>query len=99
VQLIKLLQTHIVPSDKQIEKLDSISDFYFDYYNKIENLWYDYNNDRLSDEDAQEKYYEIKSTEKEINKIVKDIIKSVNKSAANKADLETKSYLTRTFNV
>jgi hypothetical protein len=99
VQLMKLLQIHLIPSDKQIEKLDFITDFYFVYYNNIEKLWYDYNNNRISEEIAQEKYYEIKGTEKDVNKVIKEIIKSVNNTIRKKADFETIGYLNRTFKI
>ncbi|MFD2871440.1 hypothetical protein ACFS5N_03100 [Mucilaginibacter ximonensis] len=99
VQLLKLLQVHLIPSDKQIEKLDLISDFYFDYYNNIEKLWHDYENERITDEEAQEKYYQIKTSEKEVNKVIKEIIKSVNKKIKEKADVETSGYLVRNFNI
>lgn len=36
ISLLKLISPHIVPSDKQIDKLDEITDFYFDYFNKLE---------------------------------------------------------------
>ena len=32
ISLLKLISPHIVPSDKQIDKLDEITDFYFDYF-------------------------------------------------------------------
>lgn len=99
VQLLKLLQTHIIPSDKQIEKLDYVSDFYFEYYNNIEKLWYDYDKERISDEVAQDRYYTLKATEKDVNKVLKEIVKSVNKAIKNRADLETSGYLHRTFNI
>lgn len=98
ISLLKLISPHIIPSEKQIEKLDSITDFYFDYFNKLEQLWYDCYNDRLNDEDAQAKFYELKNTEREINKTINDIIKSTNNKIYKKTDIETRDYLRQIFN-
>ena len=38
ISLLKLISPHIIPSERQIEKLNSVTDFYFDYFNKIEQL-------------------------------------------------------------
>lgn len=98
ISLLKLLSPHIIPSEKQIDKLDEVADFYFDYFNKLEELWLDHYNYRLTDEVAQSKFYSLKSSEREINKIVNEIVKSTNKTMYRRADTETRNYLQRTFN-
>jgi len=97
ISLIKLLSPHIVPSDKQIDKLDYVTDFYFDYFNKLEQIWLDYYNNRITDEETQTLFYTLKGTEREISKTVNEIIKSTNKRIYKIADTETRNYLQRTF--
>ncbi len=98
ISLLKLLSPHIVPSDKQIDKLDIVTDFYFDYFNKLEQVWFDHHNNRITDKEAQAIFYNLKDTEKEINKIVNEIVKSTNKIILKKADTETRNYLQIIFN-
>ncbi len=98
ISLLKLLSPHIIPSDKQIDKLDNVTDFYFNYFNKLEQLWLDHYNYRLSDEQAQKKFYVLKNSEREISRTVNEIVKSTNKRIYTKADTETRDYLERTFN-
>lgn len=98
ISLLRLLQPHLIPSDKQIDKLDQVADFYFDYYNKLEPLWMDYYYSRISDTEAQAKFYKIKSSEKSINKTVTEIIKRTNKKVLKKTDIETRAYLKNNFN-
>jgi predicted metallo-beta-lactamase superfamily hydrolase len=98
ISLLKLLSPHIVPSEKQIDKLDQVTDFYFDYFNKLEIIWFDHFNYRLTDEQAQAKFYKLKDTERDINKTVNEIVKSTNSKIYQKADTETRNYLQRTFN-
>lgn len=98
ISLLRLLSPHIVPSDKQIDKLDKVVDFYFDFYNQLEILWFDHYNNRLTDEELQAKFYILKDTERETNKTVNEIVKGINKKIALKTDIETRSYLKNTFN-
>lgn len=98
IQLLRLLQPHFMPTERQLDKLDSVVDFYFDYYNKLEKLWFDYENDRKSEEDIQTQFYEIKDSEKPINKIINEIVKSTNKKIQQKCDNEVRAYLSTVFN-
>lgn len=98
ISLLKLLSPHLVPSEKQIDKLDQVADFYFDYYNKLEILWFDNYNERLTEESTQNKFFKLKKTEREINKMVNEIVKTPNKRILIKADTETRNYLHQTFN-
>jgi hypothetical protein len=99
ISLLKLLSPHIVPSEKQIDKLDQVTDFYFDYYNKMEQLWLNHYNYRLTDQEAQKQFYKLKDSERAINKVVNEIVKHTNKSILKKTDLEAINYFKRTFNV
>lgn len=98
LSLIKLLSPHFMPAERQIDKLDTVTDFYFNYLNQIEKLWLDHFNRRLTDEQTQEKFYTLKDTEREISKSVNELVKSVNKRMLAKARIETRAYLQRTFN-
>jgi hypothetical protein len=98
ISLLKLLSPHIVPSDKQIDRLDNVTDFYFDYFNKLEQIWLDHYNYRTTDEETQTLFYTLKDTERVISKTVNEIVKSTNKKIYKRADIETRNYLQRTFN-
>ena len=98
ISLIKLISPYIIPSDKQIEKLDDITDFYCNYFNKLEQLWYDFYNERVTENEAQNNFYELKNLERDINKTVNEIVKSTNKKIYKRADTETRNYLQINFN-
>lgn len=99
ISLLKLLSPHIVPSEKQIDKLDQVTDFYFNYYNKMEQLWLNHYNERMTDEEAQKQFYKLKDSERSINKVVNEIVKRTNRAILKKTDLEAINYFKRTFNV
>ncbi|MCB9056140.1 MAG: hypothetical protein H6549_09790 [Chitinophagales bacterium] len=98
ISLLKLLSPHLVPSEKQLDKLDNVIDFYCDYYNKVEQLWMNHYNGHLDDKQMQDAFYKLKATEGRINKIVNEIVKRTNKSILSKTEKETLNYLKRTFN-
>lgn len=98
ISLLRLLQPHLIPSDKQIDKLDQVADFYFEYYNKLEPLWLDLYYSRISATEAQAKFYKIKNSEKSINKTVTEIIRRTNKGVLKKTDSEARAYFKSNFN-
>ncbi len=98
ISLLKLLSPHLVPSEKQLDKLDQVIDFYCDYYNKMEQLWMNHYNLRLTDNEMQDAFYKLKDTERSINKTVNEIVKRTNKSILTKTEKEALNYFKRTFN-
>jgi hypothetical protein len=98
ISLLKLLSPHLVPSEKQLDKLDQVIDFYCDYYNKMEQLWMNHYNGHLTDKQMQDAFYDLKDTERSINKTVNEIVKRTNKSILAKTEKEALTYFKRTFN-
>ena len=82
VSLIRLLQPHLIMNDKQIGNLDNISKFYFNYYNKLEKLWYDSEYETVNFEKTKKLFFIIKASEQEINQIVNETLKSKPKDLA-----------------
>ena len=97
ISIAKLVQPHLLPSDKQIEKLDKVSDFYYDFYLKLEKLWFDSENDRINDTELLHEFQKLKQTEREINRIVNEIHKSTNKKLAKKSQIECDNFFQRAF--
>ena len=83
--------------EKQIMSLDDIHKFYFDYYNRLEKLWFDFESSRIDEAIAAEKFYELKNSEGGINSTVNEIIRSQPKEIVAKAKMHTESYLKIVF--
>jgi len=97
ISFCKLLAPHLIPSEKDIDKLDDVVDFYFDYYNSLECLWFDFEKDRITEEEMQKRFFELKNSEREVNKAINRLVKISNGSIRDRADTETLEYLQRTF--
>lgn len=98
ISLAKLIQPHLIPSDKQIEKLDKVSDFYYDFYLKLEKIWFDYESNRLNEVEVLEQFQTLKQTEREINRIVNEIHKSPNKKFTKLSKVECDTFFKKSFN-
>ncbi len=98
ISLAKLIQPHLIPSDKQIEKLDKVADFYFDFYLQLEKLWFDHEAGRITELEMQTQFHSLKQTEREINRVVNEVHKKPNKKVATKSKSECDLFFQRAFN-
>lgn len=87
-----------MPSEKQLGKLELVTDFYEEQYNKLEKLWFDSENGRKSEEEVLRKFYVLKDLEKPINKMVSEIIKTENERIRRLCEVEVREYLSNVFN-
>lgn len=98
ISLARLIQPHIIMTDKQLSNLDSIHKFYIDYYNKLERLWYDFEHDTLDIETVKNRFFEIKQLETDINQTINDTIRTKPKKLVNKAASYSNQYFKLSFN-
>lgn len=71
---------------------------YCDHFNKIENLWYEFERGSINETKAQKKFYIIMNEEKEMNRIVNEIIKNGNNKIQIKAEINSSNYFNNIFN-
>ncbi len=97
ISLIRLVQPHLIMTEKQISSLDVINKFYADYYNKLEKLWYDNEHQAIDLNKAKTSFFKIKETELTIDSMVNDIIRTKPKTLIKKAKINADLYFERTF--
>lgn len=98
ISLLRLLQPQLIMSESQIKDLDEIQRFYAGYYNKLEKLWYDFEANRLKEQDVTQIFFEIKQTEKDIDSKVAETIRSKPKHILKKSKVHSDQYFTNVFN-
>ncbi|HEY1019278.1 MAG TPA: hypothetical protein VGE25_09785 [Sediminibacterium sp.] len=98
ISLGKLIQPHVLPSEKQIEKLDKANDFYFNFYLKLEEIWFDHECERLTDYEMQRKFHNLKQTEREVNLELNQIHKKINRNIEKMTKLECDKFFLKAFN-
>lgn len=98
ISLLRLVQPQLIMSDKQIQNLDSIYKFYFDYYNKLERLWFDFEHGAIDSETAKAQFFEIKDSEGSINAIVNETVRTKPNSLIKRAKCYSDEYFKLSFN-
>jgi hypothetical protein len=98
ISLLRLLQPHLIMNDKQIANLDNINAFYFNYYNKLERLWYDLEHNTLDNEACKNRFFEIKQSEDSINQLVNETIRTKPQRLVSEAKNNSDTYFKLTFN-
>lgn len=94
MQLVTLLENHIVPSDQDIENVADLRNKYITYFNKLEKLWTDLEKKVIDEHTAREQFYhlrqfiwtDIEAKDNELN--INDNVKSLK----SKADTQTRNY-------
>ncbi len=99
ISLVRLIQPHLIMSEKQITILDQIHTFYFNYYNQLERLWYEYEDNRINNNTATNKFFELKEKEIEINIKVSDTIRIKPKKLIKKAKHYSDQYFASVYNI
>jgi len=92
ISSLKHIIPYLIPSEKQVEEYDKIADFYCNLYLKFEYLWFNFENNQISEKKMQKQYHDLKQSEREINKLINKIHKKSNKSLSNQAKEETKTF-------
>lgn len=98
ISLLRLLQPHLIMNEKQLKNLDDIHRFYADYYNRIEKLWYDFDSDRITEEQATKAFFKLKKLETDINPIIAETIRSKPKGIVKRCKKNTDEYFKLVFN-
>lgn len=99
ISLLRLLQPQLIMSEKQLKDLDDIHKFYAGYHNKVEKLWYDFESNRISEEQATKAFYKFKKLETDINPIIAETIRSKPKGIIKECKKNSDEYFKQLFNV
>ncbi len=98
VSLLRHIQPQLIMSDKQIINLETISTFYFNYYNNLEKLWYDNEDELIDSKTLKTEFFKIKNSESEINSLVNETIRTKPKKLIKKAKEHSDQYFKLSFN-
>jgi len=63
VQLILLIENHLIRTDKEIEEISSLRMMYTRYFNKLEILWTKYQYNQLDEENTINEYFELRQSD------------------------------------
>lgn len=94
MQLFTLVENQIIRSDKEIDQISELKLLYVRYCNKLEKLWYDFHNKKITEEESNSLFFQYRSDDWEKIEVLdgKLDIKQYN-SMMNKTEIEALNYL------
>ena len=79
VSIIKSILPNFLQSETELSELDNLSDFYVQYMNSLERLWYNFDHNYVDEENTMKYFFDLKETEcskqSKLNKGVRNISK------------------------
>lgn len=99
LSLLRLVQPHLIMTERQIAGIDSLHMFYIEYYNKLEEFWFDVELSSLSEKQIIDRLYQLKTTETPILQKVNDLDLRKPIGLTKKAEREANIYLCSHFNI
>jgi hypothetical protein len=97
ISLIKLIEPHVIPSDKLIQKLDKISDFYSGAFIKLQRIWFDLENGTIDESEAMNRFHVVMEDERQINPIINEVIKKDIKPLVVRAKIRCDTYFSQAY--
>lgn len=63
VSIIKSILPNFLQSETELSELDNLSDFYVQYMNSLERIWYNFDKNYMNEEDTMKSFFKLKETE------------------------------------
>ena len=100
IQVFTLIENQLIRSDKEIEEISALRMMYTKYYNKLEKLWTNYQNNNITDDEVLNQFYELQEHEWEKIEALdcKLNIKSYNRMR-NNTEIDTNKLYKQIFNL
>lgn len=95
IQLFNLFKDFFLVSDSKLSTLRTVLSFYNRHCLDLENLWFEFHEERITDEQARKKLTALRKKELEMLELEKHDVISGNKRQRANADLATRQYLAR----
>ena len=97
--LIKSFESHFLPSDKSIEKLDKIALFYAKSFLRLEKILFELDYKKIEEDTAIEQLHEILNSEADLSSLINETIKLDYKKIQDKAKVKADAYFKQVYNV
>ena len=95
--VLKAILPHIAQSEQELCELDRLMDFYSKYMNRLEKLWYDYENEIIPEKETVYKLLEMKDWECDKYSLMNKGVRSISAKEQNNIDKESSEYINRVY--
>lgn len=97
VSIVKSVLPAFIQGETELSSLDVLADFYNKYMNSLENIWYKFDHDIITEEEAMKEFFELKATECDKQSQVNRLIRNISESFQKKIDQEAEKYINSVY--
>lgn len=98
MQLIKLTENQIIPSENDISNVSELRSMFISYFNDLEKLWADNEAGRITDEKMTQEFYRLRKVGAKIEETDNKLnIRDIRKLRV-RSDIQTRNYLSQYHN-
>lgn len=97
VSIIKSVFPSFVQGESELSSLDVLADFYNRYMNSLENIWYRFNYEKITEEEAMKEFFELKETECDKMSQLNRLVRNISKRFQNEINDEAETYINNVY--
>lgn len=97
VGAICIILSNGMQSEQELSTLDRLLDFYAGYMNRVESLWYDYDKQKITDDEMTQRLFALKEDEADKYSALNNGIRALSKKERSMIDKDCQEYLTEIF--
>lgn len=97
VSITKSVMPSFLQTEPELSELDKLSDFYSNYMNVIEKIWFDYDHEYVNEELTMKRFFEIKESECSKQSLFNKGVRGISKSMQNKIDNDAENYINEVY--
>lgn len=95
--ILKSLLPNFIQSEQELTELDRLMDYYSKYLNKIEKIWYNYENKCIEEQDAVNQFFETKDDEADKYSSMNKLVRSIPDKENDEINALAKEYVNRVY--
>ncbi|WP_294455720.1 hypothetical protein [uncultured Bacteroides sp.] len=95
--IAKSVFPHFLQNETELSSLDLLADFYNKYMNSLENIWYKFYHNIISEENAMKEFFELKETECEKQSQLNRLVRNISKNLQRKIDEDSTLYINSVY--
>jgi len=95
--ILKTALSGIYQSEQEFSELDRLMDFYSKYMNKLERLWYDFNENIITENEMIHSLFDMKEEESNRYSLLNKLIRSISEKEQRKIYLESEDYINKVY--
>lgn len=97
VSIAKSVFPHFLQNETELSSLDVLADFYNKYMNSLENIWYRFDHDIITEKEAMIEFFELKETECEKQSQLNRLVRNISKKFQRKIDEDATIYINNVY--